>query len=55
MTSFAEHLDKQYEKRGTAAREQYEQGFEAFKMKVIFQESLKEEAITQPEPEEIFV
>ena len=52
MTSFAEHLDKQYGKRGTAAREQYEHGFEAFKMEVILQESLKVKM--QAEPDEIF-
>ena len=31
LTSFADHLDKQYGKRGTTKREEFEQGFEAFK------------------------
>ena len=43
MTSFAEHLDQQYGERGTEAREQYEQGFEAFKLGVMIQEMRKEE------------
>ena len=41
LTSFADHLDEQYGKRGTAAREQYEQGFEAFKLGVMLQELRK--------------
>jgi len=31
LTSFEDHLDSQYGKRGTESREKYEQGFEAFK------------------------
>ena len=49
MTSFAEHLDEQYGKRGTAAREQYEQGFETFKLGALLQELRKEEGLTQLE------
>ena len=49
MTSFAEHLDEQYGKRGTPVREQYEQGFEAFKLGVMIQELRKEEGLTQVE------
>jgi DNA-binding XRE family transcriptional regulator len=49
MTSFAEHLDEQYGKRGTEAREQYEQGFEAFKLGVMIQELRKKEGLTQVE------
>ena len=49
MMSFAEHLDKQYGKRGTEAREQYEQGFETFKLGVMLQELRKEEGLTQVE------
>jgi len=46
-TSFATHLDKQYGKRGTRKREQYEQEFEAFKLGVILQELRKELGLTQ--------
>ena len=49
MTSFAEHLDEQYGKRETETREQYEQGFEAFKLGVMLQELRKEEGLTQVE------
>jgi len=49
MTSFAEHLEKQYGKRGTATREQYEQGFETFKLGALLQELRKEEGLTQLE------
>ena len=47
MTSFAEHLDKQYGKRGNPEREQYEQGFEAFKLGVMIQDLRREEGLTQ--------
>ena len=47
LTSFAEHLDKQYGEHGTATREEYEQGFEAFKLGVMLQELRKEQGLTQ--------
>ena len=47
LTSFAEHLDNQYGKRGTESREQYEQEFEAFKLGVMLQELRKEQGLTQ--------
>jgi HTH-type transcriptional regulator/antitoxin HipB len=46
-TSFADHLDKQYGKRGSAARERYEEEFEAFKLGVMIQELRKEQGLTQ--------
>jgi len=49
LTSFAEHLDCQYGKRGTESREQYEQEFEAFKLGVMLQELRKEKGLTQVE------
>ena len=49
ITSFAYHLDKQYGKRGTEIREEYEQGFEAFKLGVMIQELRKKEGLTQVE------
>ena len=49
MTSFADHLDEQYGLRGTVAREQYEQGFEAFKLGAMLHELRKEEGLTQEE------
>jgi len=47
LTSFEEHLDKQYGKRGTKKREEYEQGFEAFKLGVLIQEMREKNNLTQ--------
>ncbi len=46
-TSFADHLDQQYGKRGTAERERYEEEFEAFKLGVMIQGLRKEQGLTQ--------
>ena len=47
LTSFSDHLDKQYGKRGTKIREKYEEGFETFKLGVMIQELRKEQGLTQ--------
>jgi HTH-type transcriptional regulator/antitoxin HipB len=47
MTSFAEHLDQQYGKRGTKKREQYEEEFETFKLGIMLQDLRKEKGLTQ--------
>lgn len=47
LTSFAYHLDKQYGKRGSEKREEFEEGFEAFKFGVMLQELRKELGMTQ--------
>ena len=47
LTSFADHLDKQYGKAGTAKRDAYEQGFEAFKLGVLIQEMREKQNLTQ--------
>lgn len=47
LTSFEDHLDKQYGKRGTPEREKFEEGFEAFKLGVMIQELRKENGMTQ--------
>src|ERR1700756_2889513 len=47
LTSFADHLDKQYGKRGTSKREKYEEGFEAFKLGVLIQEMREKKHLTQ--------
>ena len=49
ITSFADHLDKQYGKCGTATRKKYEQEFESFKLGVMLQELRKEKGLTQEE------
>jgi len=47
LTSFADHLDQQYGKRGTETREEYEEGFESFRLGVMLQELRKEQGMTQ--------
>jgi DNA-binding XRE family transcriptional regulator len=47
LTSFEDHLDQQYGKRGTAEREKFEEGFEAFRLGVMIQELRKESGLTQ--------
>jgi HTH-type transcriptional regulator/antitoxin HipB len=47
FTSFSNHLDLQYGKKGTQNRDQYEEGFEAFKIGVMLQELRKESGMTQ--------
>lgn len=49
LTSFSDHLDSQYGKRGSDSREKYEQEFEAFKLGVMLQELRKEKGMTQEE------
>ena len=47
LTSFTDHLDTQYGERGTAEREEFEEGFESFKIGVMLQELRKEQGMTQ--------
>lgn len=47
LTSFSDHLDEQYGKRGTKKRDRYEEGFEAFKLGVMLQELRKQKGMTQ--------
>ncbi|HRJ30920.1 MAG TPA: helix-turn-helix transcriptional regulator [Cyclobacteriaceae bacterium] len=47
LTSFADHLDKQYGKKGSAKRNAYEQEFEAFKLGVLIQEMREHQNLTQ--------
>ena len=47
LTSFSDHLDLQYGKKGTKTRNHYEEGFEAFKIGVMLQELRKESGMTQ--------
>lgn len=47
LTSFADHLDKEYGERGTKKREAYEREFEAFKIGVLIQEMREQQNMTQ--------
>ena len=49
LTSFEDHLDKQYGKKGTDKRDQFEHEFEAFKIGVLIQEARKKKHLTQEE------
>ena len=47
LTSFDDHLDQQYGKRGSMVREKFEEGFEAFKLGAMIQTLRKESGFTQ--------
>ena len=49
LTSWDDHIDQKYGKRGTAAREKYEEEFEAFKIGVLIQEARRKKQLTQQE------
>ena len=49
LTSFDDHLDQQYEKKGSPTRDKFEQEFEAFKIGVLIQEARKKKHLTQEE------
>jgi len=49
IVKFQDHLDKEYGKRGTSRREQYEEGYEAFKLGIMLQELRKKNNMTQDE------
>ena len=49
LTTFDEHLDERYGKRGTASRAQYEAEYEAFKLGILLQEARKKKHLTQEE------
>ena len=47
LTSFVDHLDTQYGKRGAEKREEFEEEFETFKRGAMLQEMRKEQGLTQ--------
>jgi len=47
LISFTDHLDEQYGVKGTETRENYEQGFEAFKLGALIQEMREKQNLTQ--------
>ena len=47
LKSFSDHLDEQFGLRGTKTREEYEQGFEAYKLGIMLQELRKVKGLTQ--------
>lgn len=47
LTSFADHLDAQYGRKGTENRDSFDEGFESFRLGVMLQEMRKEQGLTQ--------
>jgi HTH-type transcriptional regulator/antitoxin HipB len=47
LTTFEDHLDRQYGKRGSKKREEYERGFESFKLGVMIRQAREELNLTQ--------
>ena len=47
ITTFKEHLDREYGKIGTLPRDKFEQEFEAFRLGVMLQEMRKQQNMTQ--------
>jgi len=47
ITTFDEHLDNQYGKKGTPSRDSFEQGAEIFRLGVILEEIRKSKKLTQ--------
>ena len=49
LKSFRTHLDEKYGKEGSHTRNEYEAGFEVFRLGVIMQELRKKNGLTQEE------
>jgi len=49
ITSWSNHIDKKYGKKGTQTRNEFEEGFEVFKIGVLIQEARKKQNLTQKE------
>jgi HTH-type transcriptional regulator/antitoxin HipB len=47
IVSFEQHLKNEYGEHGTPSRDEYEQGYEAFKLGVLIQELRKKRNLTQ--------
>ena len=49
LTPLSELIDKEYGKLGTPTRDEYQRGFEEFKMGILIQEARKKKGMTQQE------
>ena len=47
ITSFDDHLNQQYGKKGTTEREKFEEDFETFRIGALIQEARKKQQLTQ--------
>ncbi len=49
ITSWDDHIDEKYGEKGTKGRNEYDEGFETFKIGVLIQEARKNQRLTQTE------
>lgn len=49
ITSFEDHLDDNYGKKGTENRQKFEEEFETFRIGILIQEARKKQNLTQQE------
>ena len=49
ITSWNDHIDDKYGKKGTQTRNEFDEGFETFKIGVLIQEARKKQHLTQKE------
>ncbi len=49
ITSWDDHIDKKYGEKGSESRNEYDEGFETFKIGVLIQEARKKQHLTQKE------
>lgn len=49
ITSFDDHLDEQYGKKGTLTRQEFDEEYETFRIGVLIQEARKKQNLTQQE------
>ena len=49
LTSLSELIDREFGKPGSPSRDEYERGFQEFKMGVLIQEARKKKGMTQQE------
>ena len=47
IVDFNQHIEVQYGKRGTAKREAFEEGFEAYRLGIMLQEMRRNQGLTQ--------
>lgn len=47
LKSFDQHLDEQYGVKGTATRDEFEAGYEAFQLGIALQQMREEQGLTQ--------
>ena len=52
LKSFEDHLNEEYGKKGTKSRDEFEAGFEAFKLGVMLQQLRTKEVLTQQQLDE---